>query len=132
MQIWVFKWKILVYFMDIWLIDGLTVYFLDIWSIYGVLVCIFYKKFGPFMVFGYILWTFGPFMVFWYILWTFGPFMVFGYILWTFGPFMVSGIFYGHLVHLAVIWWFFSRFGILHQEKSGNPGMYLIGGFERK
>jgi hypothetical protein len=25
------------------------------------------------------------------------------------------GIFYGHLVY-------FSRFGILHQEKSGNPG----------
>jgi hypothetical protein len=33
----------------------------------------------------------------------------FCYILWSFG------IFYDHLVH-------FSGFGILHQEKSGNPG----------
>jgi hypothetical protein len=45
------------------------------------------------------------------------------------------GIFYGHLVHFTVscyIFWtfgivrgdlvYFSRFGILHQEKSGNPG----------
>jgi hypothetical protein len=45
------------------------------------------------------------------------------------------GIFYGHLAHFTVfcyiLWTFdivrgnsvyFSRFGILHQEKSGNPG----------
>jgi hypothetical protein len=39
------------------------------------------------------------------------------------------GIFYGHLVHCTVfcynlrivIWYIFSRFGILNQEKSGNP-----------
>jgi hypothetical protein len=42
-----------------------------------------------------------------------------------------GGTFYGHLVHFAVfcyiLWTFdnlayFSRFGILYQEKSGNPG----------
>jgi hypothetical protein len=46
-----------------------------------------------------------------------------------------DGIFYGHLVHFTVfcyiLWTFgivrcnlvyFSRFGILYQEKSGNPG----------
>jgi hypothetical protein len=45
------------------------------------------------------------------------------------------GIFYGHLVHFTafcyILWTFgivrgnlvyFSRFGILYQEKSGNPG----------
>jgi hypothetical protein len=49
-----------------------------------------------------------------------------------------DGIFYGHLVHLTVfcyiLWSFgnlgsgnlvyFFRFGILYQEKSGNPGCY--------
>jgi hypothetical protein len=30
-------------------------------------------------------------------------------------------IFYGHLVHFVVIWYNFPRFGILDQEKSGNP-----------
>jgi hypothetical protein len=32
-----------------------------------------------------------------------------GYILWPFG-------------NLVVIWYIFPRFGILHPEKSGNPG----------
>jgi hypothetical protein len=40
------------------------------------------------------------------------------------------GIFYGQLVHFTVfccilwtlvIWYIFSRFGILYEEKSGNP-----------
>jgi hypothetical protein len=46
-----------------------------------------------------------------------------GYIFWPFG------IFYGNLVFFVAIWhilWlsatFFSRFGKLCQEKSGNPG----------
>jgi hypothetical protein len=30
--------------------------------------------------------------------------------------------FYGHLVHFVVIWYIFSRFGILYQENSANPG----------
>jgi hypothetical protein len=30
-------------------------------------------------------------------------------------------IFYAHLVHFVVIWYIFPRFGILYQEKSGNP-----------
>jgi hypothetical protein len=46
----------------------------------------------------------------------------------------VVGLFYGHLVYFTVIWYilwqfgvfvgylvYFSRFGMLHQEKSGNP-----------
>jgi hypothetical protein len=32
-------------------------------------------------------------------------------------------IFYGHLVYFVVIWYIFPRFGILYQEKSGNPGL---------
>jgi hypothetical protein len=32
-------------------------------------------------------------------------------------------IFYGHLVYFVVIWYIFPRFGILEQEKSGNPGL---------
>jgi hypothetical protein len=31
-------------------------------------------------------------------------------------------IFYGHLVCFLVIWYIFPHFGILYQEKSGNPG----------
>jgi hypothetical protein len=68
-------------------------------------------------------------MVIWYILWLFGTFdgylvhfMVIWYILW------LCGTFYGYLVHFMVIWytfWFiwciFPRFGMLSQEKSGNP-----------
>jgi hypothetical protein len=70
----------------------------------------------------YILWPFGIFyghsvyfMAIRYTLWPFGIFcghmvcfMVIWYILW------LLSIFYGYLVH-------FSRFGTLHQEKSGNP-----------
>jgi hypothetical protein len=29
--------------------------------------------------------------------------------------------FYGHLVYFVVVWYIFPRFGILYQEKSGNP-----------
>jgi hypothetical protein len=32
-------------------------------------------------------------------------------------------IFYGHLVYFVAIWYNFPRFGILDQEKSGNPGL---------
>jgi hypothetical protein len=32
------------------------------------------------------------------------------------------GIFGGHLVNFMAILFIFSRFGMLHQEKSGNPG----------
>jgi hypothetical protein len=31
------------------------------------------------------------------------------------------GIFCGHLVYFIVIWYIFPRFGMLYQEKSGNP-----------
>jgi hypothetical protein len=31
------------------------------------------------------------------------------------------GKFYGHLVHFVFIWYIYSVFGIVHQEKSGNP-----------
>jgi hypothetical protein len=38
------------------------------------------------------------------------------YSLWPFG------IYYGHLVYFVSIWYIFSSFGIMHQEKCGNPG----------
>jgi hypothetical protein len=41
--------------------------------------------------------------------------MAIGNILWTFG------IFYDHLVHFVILWYFLSGFGIMRQEKSGNP-----------
>jgi hypothetical protein len=31
--------------------------------------------------------------------------------------------FYGHLAQFVVIWYTLSRFGILYQEKSGNPAV---------
>jgi hypothetical protein len=46
-------------------------------------------------------------------------FTVIWYILWPFD------IFYGHLVgNVVVICYIFPRFGILCQEKSGDPGTY--------
>jgi hypothetical protein len=56
-----------------------------------------------------ILRLFGIFCGHWYILRSFGK-----CILWPFGSF------YGHLVH-------FSSFGVLYQEKSGNPGPTIWG-----
>jgi hypothetical protein len=35
-------------------------------------------------------------------------------------------IFYGNLVYFVVIWYISPRFGMLHQEKSGNPASFLI------
>jgi hypothetical protein len=32
------------------------------------------------------------------------------------------GTFCIHLVHFVFIWYIFSGFGIMYQEKSGNPG----------
>jgi hypothetical protein len=31
------------------------------------------------------------------------------------------GLFYGHLVYFMLIWYNYSNFGMLYQEKSGNP-----------
>jgi hypothetical protein len=33
-------------------------------------------------------------------------------------------VFYGHLLHLVVIWYIFSRFGMLYREKSGSPAWF--------
>jgi hypothetical protein len=38
------------------------------------------------------------------------------------------GIFYDHMVHFFLIWYIFSGFGIVYQEKSGNPAVGLIYG----
>jgi hypothetical protein len=96
-----------------------------------------------FVVIWYILWPFGIFcghplyfVVIWYILWPSGIFCghlvyfeAIWYILWYFG------IFYGILAYFKVFWYilwyfgifygifvYFSRFGMLYQEQSGNPG----------
>jgi hypothetical protein len=43
-------------------------------------------------------------------IWSILPYLTaIGYTFWPFGIFMV-------------IWYIFPRFGMLHQEKSGNPG----------
>jgi hypothetical protein len=49
-------------------------------------------------------------VIFWYILWPFGLCLCYGHLVY----FVAIWYFNGHLVH-------FSRFGMLHQEKSGNP-----------
>jgi hypothetical protein len=38
------------------------------------------------------------------------------------GPF---GIFYGHLVQFAFVWYIFSGFGTVCHEKSGNPAVNI-------
>jgi hypothetical protein len=35
------------------------------------------------------------------------------------------GIFYGHFGILKVVWYIFSRYGMLHLEKYGNPVLNL-------
>jgi hypothetical protein len=43
------------------------------------------------------------------------------YILWPFG------IYYGHFVYFVVVWYIFSRFGRLYEEKSGSTAtLYSI------
>jgi hypothetical protein len=42
------------------------------------------------------------------------------------------GLFYDHLVHFAFIWYNFSGFGTMHQEKSGNPGLQFAHWLLRK
>jgi hypothetical protein len=37
----------------------------------------------------------------------------------------IFGIFCGQSVYLIVIWYIFSRFGTLYQEKSSNPGLHI-------
>jgi hypothetical protein len=34
------------------------------------------------------------------------------------------GTVYGHLVYFMANWYIFHRFGMLHQERSGNPARY--------
>jgi hypothetical protein len=38
--------------------------------------------------------------------------------------FMVFCYSYGHWIQFVVIWYILSRFGILYQEKSGNPATH--------
>jgi hypothetical protein len=45
--------------------------------------------------------------------------MVIWFILWTFGLLWIFGILFGNLVY-------FSLFGMLYQEKSGDPGLFVI------
>jgi hypothetical protein len=35
----------------------------------------------------------------------------------------ILGIFYDYLAHFVFIWYIFSGFGIMYQEKSGNPAL---------
>jgi hypothetical protein len=51
-------------------------------------------------------------MAIWYCFWPFGIFMIIWYCFWPFVIFMV-------------IWYIFSHFGMLYQEKSGNPAGQL-------
>jgi hypothetical protein len=44
-------------------------------------------------------------------------------ILWVFG------IFCDHSEHIVLIWYSFSCFGIMHQEKSGNPDPNCVAWF---
>jgi hypothetical protein len=52
---------------------------------------------------------------FWYIFGHVAYFTANLCILWSFG------IFCGRLVYFVVVWYIFPRFGLLYQEKSGNP-----------
>jgi hypothetical protein len=75
------------------------VYFIVIWSIFGNLV--YFGQFGLFLA----IWSiFGNLVYFW----QFGLFLAILYIFWLFGTYI------------------FHRFGMLYQEKSGNPVQILM------
>jgi hypothetical protein len=38
----------------------------------------------------------------------------------------IFGIFDDHLVYIVVIWYILPRFGLLYQEKSGNPARQVF------
>jgi hypothetical protein len=40
--------------------------------------------------------------------------------IWNLGD---LGYFYDHLLHFVYFWYIFSGFGIMYQEKSGNPAL---------
>jgi hypothetical protein len=42
---------------------------------------------------------------------------------WRVLQWKMFSIIYGHLVYFMFIWYNFSRFGMLYQENSGNPGL---------
>jgi hypothetical protein len=50
-------------------------------------------------------------------------FTAIGYIL------LPLGIFCTHLVYFMVIWYIFPHFGMLYQEKSGNPALKAVSNF---
>jgi hypothetical protein len=83
---------------------GMYLYFMVIWSILRPLDI-------------HILWPFGIFcgnLVYFVVIW---------YMLWPFGTFMVVWYIYGRLLY-------YSRFGKLHQEKSGKPAGLSAGQFQ--
>jgi hypothetical protein len=56
-------------------------------------------------------------------------------------PICTFGVFYGHLIHVCILWTFgthcgnlvhFSRFGMLYREQSGNPVSVFELGFLRR
>jgi hypothetical protein len=54
-------------------------------------------------------------------------------IIWPFETFYgYTRYFYEHLVNFVFIWYIFSSFGIMHQEKSGNPDIGREKSFQRK
>jgi hypothetical protein len=67
------------------------------------------------------------FTTIWYFYWHFAIYLVFLIfsLLYNSRPFgillAVCYIFYGHLVMLRPCWYILIRFGLLRQEKSGNP-----------
>jgi hypothetical protein len=42
------------------------------------------------------------------------------------------GVFYDHLVHFVFIWYIFPAFGIMYQEKSGNPDLKSKSAFKTR
>jgi hypothetical protein len=45
---------------------------------------------------------------------------------WQFGLFLAMWSIFGNLIYFMVIWYIFHRFGMLYQEKSGNPVQILM------
>jgi hypothetical protein len=54
--------------------------------------------------------------------WSVVQWKIFAYLLAIWSILRPLEIFYGHGVCFVVIWYIFTSFGILYQEKSGNPG----------
>jgi hypothetical protein len=85
-----------------------------------------WKDLVYFIAIWFILLQYVHFVAIWYILWPFGTFCGHLAHMWPFGTYVAIWHICVHLAHMWPFGTFFTNFGKLHQEKSGNPAYVLV------